>query len=131
MALISKNEKNLLWKSAFLFKCRLLTANLTKHSTWPWMFLFDFAVEIYRPFFQITRSVAQYGFKNWLYWSCLNITVTFVLLYTFSLLIYSWFTLVSNCFSCTLRSKYIITLHVLSRLTKSFNLSLNQNLKNK
>ena len=35
-----------------------------KNDTPPWMFSFHFAFETYCPFFQITRSVAQYGFKD-------------------------------------------------------------------
>ena len=45
MVLLSKNKKNQLCRSAFLFSCRLLTVNLTKNDTPPWMFLFHFAIE--------------------------------------------------------------------------------------
>ena len=54
----------------------------------------------------------------------IEVDSTSILLHTFSSLIYFWVTLVSNCFSWQLggksthRSKHIVTLHILSGLTK-------------
>ena len=49
---------------AFLFSCRLLAANLTKNNTPQQVFFIHFAFETYCPGFKLTRSIAQYGFRN-------------------------------------------------------------------
>ena len=62
----SNRQKREKWlpRSAILFSCRLLTTNLTKNDTPPWVILIHFAIEKYCPCFQIPRSIAQYGFWN-------------------------------------------------------------------
>ena len=67
MVLISKNKKNSCGGVFFFVQLKANDRHTTKNDTPPWMFLFHFAIEKYCLCFQITRSVAQYGFKNWLY----------------------------------------------------------------
>ena len=106
-----------------MFSCRLLTVNLTKNGTPTWMF-FYFILQLENIVLVSKLIDLLLNVDSRIDFNEVDITVTSVLLHTFSSLIFFWITLVSNCLSWQLggksthRSKHIITLHILSRLTK-------------
>ena len=128
MVLTSKNKKN---SSGGVLFSKVQTTDY-QHD-WKWVLLIHFAIETYCPCYQITRSIAQYGFYNWLYWSlkltqhCRKNCVTTCLLLTNHSLVHSGQYLL---FLTARRERQAlllkhVTFHLLSRLIESFDLNKN------